>query len=83
MISEDTEFAMALEGEGTIVYFNNHAPTQKELETYSHIVISSEKSWNLLKVHFDENSYSLEEEVERIRRVSYTHSKKKFQSVVN
>ena len=70
MISEDTEFAMALKRQGTILYFDTHTPTQKEFETYPHIVISSEVSWNPMKVHFDENSHSLEEEDEMIRRVS-------------
>ena len=77
MISEDTEFAMTLKREGTILYFDTHAPTQKELETYPHIIISLEVSWNPIKVHFDENSHSLEEEVERIRRVSSIYSKNK------
>lgn len=75
MISEDTEFTMALKREGTILYFDTHTPTQKELETYPHIVISSEVSWNPMKVHFDENTHSLEEEVERIRRVRSIYSK--------
>ena len=79
MISEDTEFAMALEREGTIVYTNTHTPTQKELQTYPHIVISFENSWNPMKVHFDENCHLSEVEVKRIRRVSYTHSKNKYQ----
>lgn len=75
MISEDTEFAMALKREGTILYFDTHTPTQKELETYPHVIISSEVSWNPMKVHFDENTHSLEEEVERIRRVSSIYSR--------
>ena len=77
MISEDTEFAMALEREDTILYFNTHDPTQQNLVTYHHIVISSKHSWNSMKVRFDENSHLLKEEVEWIRRVSYTHSKNK------
>ena len=77
MISEDTEFAMTLKREGTILYFDTHTPTQKELETYPHIIISLEVSWNPIKVHFDENSHSLEEEVERIRRVRSIYSKNK------
>ena len=36
-----------------------------------------------MKLHFDENAHSLEEEVERIRRVSYTHSKNKNQWQTN
>ena len=51
MISEDTEFAMSLKRDGTIVYFDTHAPTQKELENFPHIVISSEKSWDPTNVH--------------------------------
>ena len=75
IITEDTNFAMALKREGTIISFNTRTPTQHELETCPHIQLSSSKSWDPTKVHFSVGSHSLEEEVERIRRVSATHTK--------
>ena len=70
IITEDTHFAMPLQRDGTIVFCNTRTPTQNELETCPHIQLSSFKAWNPSKVHFPKSSHSLEEEVERIRRVS-------------
>ena len=75
IITEDANFAMPLQRKGTIVFCNTRPSTQHELETCPHIQLSSSKSWDPTKVHFSAGSHSLEEEVERIRRVSSTHKK--------
>ena len=54
----------------TIVYFNTHTPTQKELDTCLHINLSSRHPWNPPKVDFVKNQHSLQEEIERILHAS-------------
>ena len=72
LITANTEFAMTLNREGTIISFDSRTPTQQELESCPHIILSSEKSWSPHNAHFSPNPHSLEEEVERIRRVATT-----------
>ena len=61
---------MPLHRKGTIVYFNIHTPTQKELDTCPHINLSIRHPWNPSKVDFVKNQHSLQEEIERIWHVS-------------
>ena len=70
LITANTEFAMNLNREGTIISFNSRTPTQQELESCPHIILSSEQCWDPHTAHFSPNPHSLEEEVERIRRVA-------------
>ena len=70
IISEDGEFAMELQREGTIVQFQTYTPTQNELESCPHIHLSSSHPWDPTKVEFSSTPHSLEEEVERVRRVA-------------
>ena len=75
LITEDTYFAMPLQWAGTIVFCNTHTPTKNELETCPHIQLSSFISWDPSNVHFSTSSHSLEEEIERIRRVGSATTK--------
>ena len=43
LITANTEFAMNLNREGTIISFNSRTPTQQELESCPHIILSSEQ----------------------------------------
>ena len=52
VISENRDFAMPLNQKGTIVYFDTHTHTQKELDTFPHINLSSRYPWNQPKVNF-------------------------------
>ena len=70
VISENGDFSMLLHRKGTIVYFDTHTPTQKELDTCPHINLSSRHPWNTSKVDFVKSQHSLQEEIERIQHVS-------------
>ena len=70
LISENGYFSMPLHQKGTILYFDTHTPTQKELDTCLHINQSSRHPWNPLKVDFVKNQHSLQEEIEKIWHVS-------------
>ena len=61
---------MPLHRKGTIVYFDTHNPTQKELNTGTNINLSIQHTWNPLKVDFVQNQHSLQEEIERILHAS-------------
>jgi len=74
IITEDGDFAMEMQRKGTIISFNTHTPTQKELESLPHIQLSSSRPWDPNNVKFHSNSHSLEEEVERVRRVGAVES---------
>ena len=71
IITEDAEFAMPLSREGTIIFATTHTPSQKELEQCPHIILSSHHTWTPGDVRFNSVTHSLEEEVERVRRVKY------------
>ena len=70
LISDNGYFSMPLHRKGTIVYFDTHTPTQKELNTCPHINLSSQHPWNSPKVDSVKNQHSLQGEIERIRHVS-------------
>ena len=54
---------------GTVVYFESRTPTEAELSTCPHVVLTLQIPWDTTKVYFPSNAHSLEEEVERVRRV--------------
>ena len=70
VITADTSFALEMSCSGTIVGFTTRTPTQQELQSCPHIVLSSDQPWNPASVRFQSNSHSLEEEIERVRQVS-------------
>ena len=70
IISDDEEFCLELSMNGTIVYFDSHTPTEKELLTCPHIVLSSPHPWDPTSVKFPKFSRTLEEEMGGMRFVS-------------
>ena len=69
-ILENGDFAMTLHWKGTIVYFDKNTQTQIELNTCTHINLSSRHPWNPSKVEFVQNQHSLQEDIEMTRNVS-------------
>ena len=69
IITADGGFSLELSRKGTVVYFESRTPTEEELSTCPHVVLTSQIPWDPTKVYFPSNAHSLEEEVERIRRV--------------
>ena len=61
IITEDKEFAMPLDMKGTIVYANTYAPSDYELNTYPHIVLSSPHVWDPTMVKFPRCPHTLED----------------------
>ena len=74
IITEDNEFCMELSMSGTIVHFDTHSPTEEELKTCPHIVLSSPHEWNPNKVTFPKSKLTLEEELGGLRYVSTVQS---------
>ena len=70
IISDDEEFCLELSMNGTIVYFDSHTPTEKELLTCPHIVLSSPHPWDPTSIKFPKISRTLDEEMGGIRFVS-------------
>ena len=69
IITDDGNFAMEMQRKGTIISFSTHTPTQHELKSCPHIHLSSSQPWDPINVNFPNSSHSLEEEVDRLRRV--------------
>ena len=55
---------------GTIVHANTHSPTDQELNSCPHIVLSLPRSWDLQNVKFPSPQRSLEEEIGGLRYIS-------------
>ena len=52
IVTEDKSFSMELKMQGTIVLFETYTPTQFELESCPHVVLSSSSSWDPHTVSF-------------------------------
>jgi hypothetical protein len=63
--TEDSEDVLPLKCSGTILMANTRTPTDQELSTCRHIVLSSEHAWDPQKVRFPEASRTVEEEISR------------------
>ena len=70
IISDDDEFCLELSMDGTIVYFDSHTPTEEELLTCPHIVLSSPHPWDPAGVTFPKIRRTLEEEIGGVRFIS-------------
>ena len=46
IITEDNEFCLELDMDGTIIFANTHSPTESELQTCPHITLSSPHAWD-------------------------------------
>ena len=61
---------MELNTVGTIVCVDTHAPTERELHTCPHIVLSSPHPWDPHSIKFPKCKRSLDEMVRGVRNVS-------------
>ena len=61
IITEDNEFCMELSMSGTIVYTETFSPSDKELQKYPHITLSSPHQWDPKRVKFPKCEYTLGE----------------------
>ena len=70
IITEDNGFCMDLAMAGTICYVDTFAPSEKELHTCPHIVLSSSHPWDPHNVKFPKCRRTLDEEVGGLRYIS-------------
>jgi len=70
IITEENDFCMPLYMDGTIVYADTHSPSDKELESCPHIIMSSPHPWNPHTVKFPTCERTLEDEVGGLRFIS-------------
>ena len=49
-ISDHGDFVAGFKSEGTVIYLDTWTPTQRDLEEYPHVVLTSSKEWNPSKV---------------------------------
>ena len=63
IMTEDSSFVMPLTMQGTIASVETRTPTQEELDTCRHVVLSSEHPWDPHSVKFPTPSRSVEEEM--------------------
>jgi hypothetical protein len=59
--SEDHDFVHPMQADGTTIFFDSRTPTNHELDTCQHIVLSSPKEWNPRDVQFPLPVHPLEE----------------------
>ncbi len=70
IITEENDFCMPLHMDGTIVYTDTHSPSDRELETCPHIIMSSPHPWNPHTVKFPTCECTLRDEVGGLRFIS-------------
>jgi hypothetical protein len=63
--TEDNEFSLPLSCSGTILMAATRTPTDRELNTCPHVVLSSEHDWDPKNVRFPKASRTVEEEITR------------------
>jgi hypothetical protein len=63
--TEGHEFTLPLQSKGTILGVATRTPTDQDLQTCPHIVLSSEHEWDPQNIRFPKASRSVEEEVSR------------------
>lgn len=56
-VHDDDGFVACLRSEGTNIYIDTWTPTQKDLEEYRHIVMTSDKPWDPHEVQFPSPSH--------------------------
>jgi Reverse transcriptase (RNA-dependent DNA polymerase) len=70
------DFAIPLQSDGTVIYFNSRTPTAHELESCVHVTLSSAAPWNPRDVQFPQAEHHVEEgntmhHINGIRQVPY------------
>ncbi len=63
--TEDNEFTLPLSSKGTVLGVATRTPTDQELQTCPHVVLSSEHEWDPQNVRFPRASRTVEEEISR------------------
>ena len=78
--TEDSSFSMKLESQGTTIFANTFAPTDKELDDNPRIVLSSDHAWNPHNVQFPVPRRTLEEEMDEVVEIGAVsvHHKEEF-----
>ena len=61
IIKEDNSFNLELQIEGTNIFVDTHTPSDEELNTCKHIVLSSPHEWDPRTVKFTNSAPSFEE----------------------
>ena len=69
IMTEDGDFVLPLSMKGTNVIANTRTPTQEELQTCPHIVLSSPHDWDPPRVRFPQSSRTVQEEVDMQRSI--------------
>ena len=62
--SPDGYMVASLQNQGTTIYIDTWTPSDEDLESYPHIVLTSPHLWNPQTVEFPNISHSEQEEVE-------------------
>jgi hypothetical protein len=62
---ENNEFTLPLNSKGTVLGVATRTPTDQELQTCPHVVLSSEHEWDPQNVWFPRASQTVEEEISR------------------
>ena len=75
IITDDYEFCMDLSMKGTIVGIDTHTPSDQELSTCLHIILTSDNPWNPYKVKFPQSKLTLHDIVLDERLVSAVSTK--------
>ena len=70
IITEDNEFCMEMAMAGTICSVDTFAPSERELQTCPHIILSSHHPWDPHNVTFPKSNRTLDEMVGGMRYVS-------------
>ena len=63
--SRDGMYRFGLRSSGTTIYMDTWTPTDEDLNSLPHIVLTSDQHWNPQSVEFPKNSLAVEEEIER------------------
>jgi hypothetical protein len=63
--TEGHEFTLPLSSKGTTLGAASRTPTDQELQTCPHVILSSEHEWDPQNVHFPQASRTVEEEINR------------------
>ena len=75
IFTNDYEFCMDLSMKGTIVGVDTHTPSDRELSTCPHIILTLDNPWNPYKVKFPQSKLTLHDIVSDERLVSAVSTK--------
>jgi Reverse transcriptase (RNA-dependent DNA polymerase) len=64
--TEDGEHVIPLQAEGTTIYFTSRTPTDEELQTCRHVLLTSQAEWNPRDITFPDPSHRVEARMSKI-----------------